>query len=305
MTVKQAREAARQWMVEEASGIPGFCGAYTAGSTNWLPDDADLTTASDLDIMVVLADQNQAGRRCKFIYHDTLLEVSYLRNDQLQAPDQVLSDYHLAPSFRTTKVMFDPLGHLTPLLAAVSRDYSKRQWVRRRCANAPKNGQAAGLFGCRGRRIRHIGPVRVARRGFAAKIRKGNDPFAGKIRMDDDQPVLFEIAEQAAGATGRMRAVGARNHRVRRTRQAADGRLRHHQEHGLKILGHTIGKLQRRVQLQAKEIEVLKTALAVLVKVLEESNVVDAVIRSLRKKLCSQASVLETVIGIGYRLRTP
>ena len=136
MKVKQAREAARQWMVEEGSGIPGFCGAYTAGSTNWLPDDADLTTASDLDIMVALADQDQAGRRGKFIYHDTLLEVSYLRNDQFQSPDQVLGDYHLAPSFRTTGIMLDPLGHLTPLLAAVSRDYAKRQWVRRRCNNA-------------------------------------------------------------------------------------------------------------------------------------------------------------------------
>ncbi len=137
MTVKQAREAGRQWMVEEASGIPGFCGAYTAGSTNWLPDDADLTTVSDLDIMVVLvADHDQAGRRGKFTYHDTLLEVSYLRNDQLQSPDQVLSDYHLAPSFRTTKVMFDPLGYLIPLLAAVARDYTKRRWVRQRCDNA-------------------------------------------------------------------------------------------------------------------------------------------------------------------------
>jgi hypothetical protein len=136
MKVKRAREAARQWMVEEGSGIPGFCGAYTAGSTNWLPDDADLTTASDLDIMVALADQNQAGRRGKFIYHDTLLEVSYLRNDQFQSPDQVLGDYHLAPSFRTTRIMLDPLGLLTPLLAAVSRDYAKRQWVRRRCNNA-------------------------------------------------------------------------------------------------------------------------------------------------------------------------
>jgi len=136
MTVKQAREVARQWMVEEASGIPGFCGAYTAGSTNWLPDDADLTTASDLDIMVVLADQNQGGRRGKFIYHDTLLEVSYLRDDQFESADRVLSDYHLAPSFRTTKIMFDPLGYLTPLLAVVSRDYNKRQWVQQRCTNA-------------------------------------------------------------------------------------------------------------------------------------------------------------------------
>lgn len=136
MTVKQAREAARQWMFQEGSGIPGFCGAYTAGSTNWLHEDSDLSTQSDLDIMVVVADQNQAGRRGKFIFSNTLLEVSYLRSDQLQSPEQVLSDYHLAPSFRTTKILFDPFGHLTPLLAAVSRDYNKRQWVRQRCLNA-------------------------------------------------------------------------------------------------------------------------------------------------------------------------
>ena len=54
MKVEQARDAARQWVIEEASGLPGFCGAYSAGSTNWLPDDADLATTSDFDIMVVL-----------------------------------------------------------------------------------------------------------------------------------------------------------------------------------------------------------------------------------------------------------
>jgi len=123
-------------MFEEASGIPGVCGAYTAGSTNWLPDEAELTPATDLDIMVVLANQNQAGRRDKFNYHDTLLEVSYLHNDHFQSPDHVLSDYHLAPSFHTTKVMFDPSGRLAALRAAVSRDYAKRPWVRRRCAHA-------------------------------------------------------------------------------------------------------------------------------------------------------------------------
>jgi len=136
MRVSQARDAARRWVIEEASRIPGFCGAYTAGSTNWLSDDAELSTASDLDIMVVLADQNHAGRRHKFIYRDAFLEVSYLAIDQLQSPDQVLSEYHLAPSFRTTKILIDPSGHLAALLAIVRRDYAKRQWVCKRCTNA-------------------------------------------------------------------------------------------------------------------------------------------------------------------------
>lgn len=136
VTVKQAREAARQWMVEEASTMPGFRGAYTAGSTNWLTDDADLPATSDVDIMVVLAEPREVGGRHKFLYHGVLLEVSYLRQDQFRSPVQILSDYHLAPSFRTTKIMFDPLGFLAPLFAEVSRDYPKRYWVRRRVAHA-------------------------------------------------------------------------------------------------------------------------------------------------------------------------
>jgi hypothetical protein len=136
MKVGQAREAARQWVFEEVSGVPGFCGAYTAGSTNWLPDDADLATTSDLDVMVVLADSNRASKRKKLIYRNTLIEVSYLRDDQFRLSELVLSDYHLAPSFATTNIILDPSGHLTALLAAVRSDYAKRRWVKTRCANA-------------------------------------------------------------------------------------------------------------------------------------------------------------------------
>jgi hypothetical protein len=136
VTVKQAREAARKWIVEEAGETPGFCGAYTAGSTNWLPEEAELGAASDLDIMVVLAGQRQPRLRRKFRYHDILFEVSYLRQEQLQSPEQVLGDYHLAPSLRTAKILFDPLGRLRALRILVSREYAKLSWVRRRCAAA-------------------------------------------------------------------------------------------------------------------------------------------------------------------------
>lgn len=136
MKVGEARATARQWVIDQASSIPGFRGAYTAGSTNWLPDEADLTTTSDVDIMVVLTDLNQAFARGKFRYRGVLLEASYLREDQIRSPDLVLSDYHLAPSFRTTNIMLDPSGHLTALRAMVCRDYAKRKWVRQRCASA-------------------------------------------------------------------------------------------------------------------------------------------------------------------------
>jgi len=73
-----------------------------------------------------LFSQARADGRSKFVYHDTLLEVSYLRSDQFQSAEQVMGNYHLAPSFRTTKILFDPFSQLTPLLEAVSRDYAKR-----------------------------------------------------------------------------------------------------------------------------------------------------------------------------------
>jgi hypothetical protein len=68
MRIGQARETARQWVIEEASAVPRFRGACTAGSTNWLPEDARLGTTSDLDIVVVLTDPRPAGMRRKFRY---------------------------------------------------------------------------------------------------------------------------------------------------------------------------------------------------------------------------------------------
>jgi len=44
--------------MEQASRVSGFYGAYAAGSTNWLPDDVEQTTTSDLDIVVVVEGQN-------------------------------------------------------------------------------------------------------------------------------------------------------------------------------------------------------------------------------------------------------
>jgi hypothetical protein len=136
MQVGQAREVARRWAIEEASRVPGFCGAYTVGSTNWLGDDAELTATSDLDVMIVVTDMSRASGRRKFWYGDVLLEASYLGLGQFASADLVLGDYHLAPSFRTSSILLDPSGQLNALRAIVARDYAQRRWVRQRCANA-------------------------------------------------------------------------------------------------------------------------------------------------------------------------
>ena len=136
MTVAEAKAVARQWVIEEGRNTPGFSGAFYHGSTNWLPDDAPLPAASDVDVMVVLADPNPPVKRGKFRYRDVMLEVSYLPSDELHSPELILGQSHMAGSFRIPSIIADPSGRLTQLQAAVSKDYAKRRWVYRRCEHA-------------------------------------------------------------------------------------------------------------------------------------------------------------------------
>ena len=136
MLVKQAKAVARQWVVEEATRLPGFRGAFFHGSVNWLPDDASLPTTSDLDIMVVLAGPTPPNKLGKFVYRNVMLEVSYLPRDELPSAEVILGLSHLAGSLRTASVILDPSGELSKLQAAVAKDYAKRRWVRQRCEHA-------------------------------------------------------------------------------------------------------------------------------------------------------------------------
>jgi len=136
LIVKDAKDIARQWVIEEASKMPGFYGAYCAGSANWLPDDAVLPATSDVDVWVVYTSPKPPEKLGKFIYRDVMLEVSYQPSDQLQSTDRVLGDYHMAGCFRTPSIILDPSGQLTEFQTTVSRDYAKRQWVCKRCEDA-------------------------------------------------------------------------------------------------------------------------------------------------------------------------
>lgn len=132
--VKHAKDVARQWVLEEASRMPGFSGAFFHGSTNWLPDDAILPPASDVDVMIILDGHNPPNKLGKFIYRDVLLEVSNLSADQVQSPEEILGQSHMAGSFRAPGIIADPTGQLTKIQAVVSANYAKRTWVYRRCA---------------------------------------------------------------------------------------------------------------------------------------------------------------------------
>lgn len=134
--VGRARAVARQWVIEEAAALPGFHGAYFAGSTTWLPDDAILPATSDLDVNVVVTGPNALTYSGKLVYRGLLLDVTSVPLEHVQSPDLVLGHYHLAGGFRTASIIVDPSGQLSALQAAVSQSYARRRWVRRRCEHA-------------------------------------------------------------------------------------------------------------------------------------------------------------------------
>ena len=104
MIVRQAKQIARRWVIEEAGNLPGFEGAFHHGSTNWLPDEASLPANSDVDIMVVFADPPPL-KLGKFLYQDALLEVSYWPSSQLRSPELILGQYHIAGSFKGSSII--------------------------------------------------------------------------------------------------------------------------------------------------------------------------------------------------------
>ncbi|TNJ66418.1 hypothetical protein FE784_10605 [Paenibacillus hemerocallicola] len=136
MKIGSARMAAFEWVERYASREEGFMGAYFSGSTVGKPDDAEMPVASDLDLVVVNERAELPLKLGKFVYRDTLLEVTNASWSQLASKEEVLTSYHLAGSFREDTIFADPTGQLRGMQIHVSRHFAEKVWVRRRCENA-------------------------------------------------------------------------------------------------------------------------------------------------------------------------
>ncbi|MFC4103449.1 hypothetical protein [Paenibacillus xanthanilyticus] len=136
MKIGQARAAAEEWVHLHASKTAGFAGAYYSGSTVGRPDDEELPSASDVDIVIVIEAEQPPMKPGKFRYRETLLEATYLAASQLASADQVLASYHLAGSFRTDAIIADPTGRLGVLQTEVARRFHDYGTVRMRCQEA-------------------------------------------------------------------------------------------------------------------------------------------------------------------------
>jgi hypothetical protein len=136
MIVRDAKAIARDWVSENAGAVPGYRGAFLHGSITWLSEHATLSPTSDLDVVVVVNESRILDKPGKLVFRDVLLDVSFLSSTELESPETVLSNSHLAGSFRAPSVISDPSRWLTDLNTAMSRDFAKRHWVTRRCEHA-------------------------------------------------------------------------------------------------------------------------------------------------------------------------
>ncbi len=146
MTVKSAKEVAIEWVTQNAVNEKWFVGAYFSGSIIGMPDNAELSESSDVDIVVVMNLDEPPQKLGKFLYDGILLEVTYLSWKQLSSAEQVLTSYHLAGSFQRDTIIKDTTGHLKILQEQVSRNFAKKDRVLRRCENV-LNKIESGLKG--------------------------------------------------------------------------------------------------------------------------------------------------------------
>lgn len=136
MKIGTARRIAAEWVRKFAANKSSFRGAYFAGSTIELPEDAELPAASDVDVMIVLDEDAAPLKLGKFFYQDVLIEASYLSWKELVPVEQVMTSYHLANSFRRNTIIEDPTGHLHRLQKETASRFAEREWVLKRCGDA-------------------------------------------------------------------------------------------------------------------------------------------------------------------------
>jgi hypothetical protein len=148
MLVGEARLVAGAWLRHAAPSLATFQGAFMTGSAIWAPDDALMSSSSDVDVTIVLDGQLPPVKLGKIRHRGVLLDVTYLEAAQVASPEVVLGSYYLAGSFSRPSVLLDPSGRLQALTVAVSEEYSRRCWVQKRCEHGWSNA------------VRHFGALR-------------------------------------------------------------------------------------------------------------------------------------------------
>lgn len=134
MKVSQAIEIAKEWVEENAGQLPGFCGAYLAGTLSHLHQDASFPNYKDVDVNVIVKDPDQLPvRKAQQLYKGLVVDSEFQAFEEYRSPQAVLSSAANAPNVVAGTILADPQGLLAGLLPVVEREYGRRKWVQARC----------------------------------------------------------------------------------------------------------------------------------------------------------------------------
>lgn len=134
MKTAEAKRIAKQWVDEHVAHVPGFHGAYLAGGIIRTADDDAFPQYVDVDVHVILEHARESGQRQdSFLYRDLLIECYFVDKAGYESWESVASNPLEGQSFLAKSVIADPSGRLTEIQEIVAREFSKRQWVEKRC----------------------------------------------------------------------------------------------------------------------------------------------------------------------------
>ena len=138
-TVREAIEAAGQWLASQKDGIAGYRGAFIAGSVARLADNDALPAGSDVDVMVVAAEDGYLG---KSFAGDIVIEGTLLRAETALDAEAVLRHYHLAPGIAHARILDDPEGEIARVQADVRARYADPETIRWRLDHVESRARA-------------------------------------------------------------------------------------------------------------------------------------------------------------------
>ena len=147
MKVAEAKQIAREWVIENVASRPDFAGAYFYGSAAFKADDEDYSPSSDLDVRIVLdreipstyGDPTSEFMPRKLLCRGALLEPVYVSRKSHRDAATVMQDPFSAVAlgcFTQPNVILDHTGDLEKLRKEVSDSFLKESWVKRRVSGA-------------------------------------------------------------------------------------------------------------------------------------------------------------------------
>lgn len=130
MKVSQVIEIAKEWVEENVSQAPGFCGAYLGGSLSRMPKDASFPTYRDVDTYIIAEDVNKVTiTHPILLYKGVLLERFKMSLESHSSPEVVLSSPLVTTNLAAGVVISDPVGLLGKLQQTIVKEYTRRKWV--------------------------------------------------------------------------------------------------------------------------------------------------------------------------------